>query len=489
MVVDDTPANVSVLLEHLSDNGFKVLAAEDGENAIVQIEYAKPDLVLLDIMMPGIDGHETLRRLQRNPDTRNIPVLFMTALSAADEKLHGFRSGAVDYITKPFDIDEVLARVRTHLKIQELQNSLVQANENLESQVRERTAQLTIANENLKAALHNVETLKERLEIENTYLREEIREEYNWNEIITESEALRSVLNKIRQVSDTDASVLILGETGTGKELIARSIHYASNRKTGPLVKINCAALPEHLIESELFGHEKGAFTGATSKRLGRFEVADGGTILLDEIGDLPLGLQPKLLRVLQDGEFERVGATKSIQVDVRVIAATNRDLTELIAAGDFREDLYYRLNVIRLVVPPLRDRREDITPLVQHFLNKFNCKMRKKVNKISAATMKSLTSYHWPGNVRELQNVIERSVIFSPGANLIVDDLIDHSRRRPVSGANTLSLKEVEKAHIEEVLATCDWKIEGKTGAAIRLEVPASTLRDRMKKLGIKKP
>jgi PAS domain S-box-containing protein len=345
------------------------------------------------------------------------------------------------------------------------------------------------AEEALRNALTEVEQLKSRLQAENLYLQEEIKLDHNFGEIISRSDALKKVLRKVEQVASTDATVLILGETGTGKELFARAIHNLSLRKDRPLVKVNCAALPPGLIESELFGHEKGAFTGALSRKIGRFELADGGTILLDEVGDLPLDLQAKLLRVLQEGELERVGGSHTLNVDVRVIAATNRDLKKAITAGNFREDLYYRLNVFPIALPPLRERTGDIPLLVQHFAKKYAQKVGKVIEKIPQKVMDALHAYPWPGNVRELENIIERAVILSPGSTFKVEELLEMLQVTEVQPRSSLTLEEVERNHILRVVAETGWKIEGKQGAAARLDVNPSTLRSRMEKLGIQKP
>ena len=289
----------------------------------------------------------------------------------------------------------------------------------LEQEITEKTKTA----DKLQNALSEVETLKNRLQAENIYLQDEIKLAHNFSDIISRSEAMKKILGKVEQVASTDATVLILGESGTGKELVARAVHNLSERRERPLVKVNCAALPANLIESELFGHEKGAFTGALSRKIGRFELADGGTIFLDEIGELPLELQTKLLRVLQEGEFERLGNPQTIHANVRVIAATNRNLEKAIEKNEFREDLYYRLNVFPVSIPPLRDRKEDIPLLVNHFIKKYNVKTAKKVETISQEIIQALQEYYWPGNVRELENVIERAVIISPGKQLQLDE------------------------------------------------------------------
>jgi transcriptional regulator with GAF, ATPase, and Fis domain len=344
------------------------------------------------------------------------------------------------------------------------------------------------AEEAVQKALTEVEQLKNRLQEENIYLQNEIKIEHNFEEIITQSNVLKESLHKIEQVASTSSTVLILGETGTGKELFARAIHNTSNRKDRPLVKINCAAIPLNLIESELFGHEKGAFTGAIARKIGRFELADGGTIFLDEIGDLPLELQIKLLRVLQEGEFERLGTSHTIKVDVRIIAATNRNLEKNVKTGDFRQDLYYRLNVFPIRVPPLRDRKDDISLLVTHFVRKYNAKLGKKIESIPLKVMDSLQAYHWPGNVRELENIIERSIVLTKGTTLELDEMFGHPSNLLDQSGYLPTLKENERSFICKILKESHWVIEGKYGAARRLGIPPSTLRSRMKKHGIKK-
>ncbi|MCG8608020.1 sigma 54-interacting transcriptional regulator [bacterium] len=341
----------------------------------------------------------------------------------------------------------------------------------------------------LRDALGEVEKLKDRLQVENVYLQEEIKLEYNFDEIISTSASFQKVLRNVEQVAATDATVLILGETGTGKELIARALHTTSPRSQRPLVKVNCASLPANLIESELFGHERGAFTGAMSRKQGRFELADGGTIFLDEIGDLPLDLQAKLLRVLQEGEFERVGGTQTLKVDVRVIAATNRDLKLAIQSGDFREDLFYRLNIFPITLPPLRERREDVPLLINHFVNKYGAKLGKKISQVPQKVMETLQAYHFPGNVRELENIIERAIILAKGETLQLDESLELLKNPSTHIVSAATLEDVERNHILSVLQETKWRIEGPKGAALRLAINPNTLRSRMQKLGIRKP
>ena len=333
-----------------------------------------------------------------------------------------------------------------------------------------------------------MEQEKARLEAANVYLQEEIKTEHNFEEMIGTSSAIKKVFQAIEKVATTDATVLVTGETGTGKELIARAIHHLSHRKDGVLVKVNCAAIPAGLIESELFGHEKGAFTGALARKVGRFELADKATIFLDEVGDIPLDLQTKLLRVLQEGEFERLGSSKTLKVNVRVIAATNRDLDKEVREGRFRSDLYYRLKVFPIQLPALRERTQDIPLLVSYFVKKFSTTMGKKVESVSAHAIDLLKHYPWPGNIRELEHVIERGVILSQGPELELGDWMPKSADSTVAGS-TATLEEVERAHVIAVLRQTSWRVSGDKGAARILGLNPTTLEARMKKLGIQRP
>ncbi len=363
----------------------------------------------------------------------------------------------------------------------------------LESLVKIRTADLAVAKreaeekkESAETALAEVLRLKEQLVLERAYLQEEIQHQNNHESIIGQSDAIKNVLYKVGQIASSNTTVLILGETGTGKELIARAIHNSSLRKNRALIKVNCATLPANLIESELFGHEKGSFTGSQAKHLGRFEIADGATLFLDELGELPIDLQAKLLRVLQDGEFERVGSSQTIKVDVRIIAATNRNLEKEVRNGNFREDLWYRLNIFPITVPPLRDRRDDIPLLVAFYIKKISKRMGKPIEIITENVMNTLKGYDWPGNIRELENVLERAVIDSSGPKLhLVDDLIKPTKN---PSANPRTMEAVERQHILEVLEMTNWKVSGKGGASDILGLDRSTLRARMVKLNIEK-
>ncbi len=364
----------------------------------------------------------------------------------------------------------------------------------LEELVEKRTAEITVAREEAEkgkqiaeAGLFEIQKLKDQLEAERAYLQEEIKLEYNHENIIGQSDAINYVLYKVEQIARSNTIVLVLGETGTGKELVARAIHGLSLRKERAFVKLDCATLPSNLIESELFGHEKGAFTGAHSRKLGRFEVADGATLFLDEIGELPLELQPKLLRVVQDGEFERLGGSRTIKIDVRIIAATNRNLEEEVRRGRFRDDLWYRLNIFPITVPPLRDRVDDIPLLVDFYVKKISKRMGKSIEIIPTRVMNALQNYQWPGNIRELENVLERAVINSAGPKLrLVDEL-----KKPQRDVSTMqkTLEAVEREHIVRILEQTQWKVSGKNGAAEILGLNRSTLRARMRKLGILKP
>jgi len=496
-VVDDTPTNVKVLLEVLGREGYRVLVAREGESAIEQARYALPTLILLDVMMPGIDGFETCRRLKRDARTAEIPIIFMTALGDLEDKVKGFEAGGADYVVKPFQHEEVLARVRAQTAIRQLQLALQKANEGLEAKVNERTA-------DLKKALEEIERLKAKLERENSYLQEEIAEHSGVQQIVGSSPALRDVLRKVEMVAATDTTVLIHGETGTGKELVARALHERSPRRGRTMIKLNCSAISAGLVESELFGHMKGAFTGASDRRIGRFELANGSSIFLDEVSELPLDTQTKLLRVLQEGEFEPVGSSKTIKVDVRVITASNRDLQQDVASGRFRADLFYRLNVFPIDVPPLRARQDDIRELAEFFMQRFARKLGKPLKRIHPDALAKLNAHSWPGNIRDLQNTIERAAITSTGDALTIDWPLavatNHGCFHAVAAAKapegftaeksngSLSLEEIERQHFITVLKQTRGVIEGPNGAARLLNLKPSTTRFRIKKLGIKK-
>lgn len=578
LIVDDTPANIDVLFNYLSERQFNVLVASDGESALEQIQYANPDLVLLDVLMPGIDGFETCRRLKANAATRDIPVIFMTALSDTTDKVTGFAVGAVDYVTKPIQHEEVMARVNAHLTIRRLQAHLRENEERLSSILESAMDAIITTDERLDIILFNssaektfrcagaaamgqpfenfialpsrdlfarfladfdrrrsaerylwapaglvaqradgecfpieatisqaefqgkkintiilrdidqrerAEAALQKLRSEKQYLQEEIRSEYNFDEIVGDSEAIRHVFKSISRVAATETTVLITGETGTGKELVARALHNMSGRRDGPFIKVNCAALPVNLIESELFGHEKGAFTGATSRKKGRFELADHGTIFLDEIGELPVETQVKLLRVLQEQEFEYVGGTRTLKVDTRVVAATNRNLEDEVRKGTFRSDLFFRLNIFPIHLPPLRERKQDIQLLADYFAQKFAAKMGKRISGLSTRGLELLNGYHWAGNVRELANIVERACILCDG-RLLQPEHLGISNTPLLQNGDVWEMDEVERRHIIKALEKTRGRVGGPKGAAELLGVNRTTLIARMKKLGI---
>jgi formate hydrogenlyase transcriptional activator len=577
LAVDDNPDNLGVLLELLSGHGFRLLVAEDGESAMHQAEYVRPDLILLDILLPDMDGFAVCTALKQQPATRDIPILFMSALTDTHDKVKGLELGAADYITKPFQHEEVLARVRTHLAMEGLRRRLRDSEARLAGilestmdaivtwdeagcvslfnraaeRVLRRPAGQVIG-QSLEAflteplrrvlgeyqaqadeeppplwlpqglgarrasgeefpieaslsrtrigsqCLHTLilrdvqersraEAEQRRLQGLARYLQEQLEQANGPPDPIGAEGGLRPVMERLRQVAPTDATVLITGETGTGKELIARAIHSASARRDQALITLNCAAIPAGLIESELFGHEKGAFTGALARKIGRFELADRGTLFLDELGELAVDLQAKLLRVLQEGEIERLGNPRTIKVDVRIIAATNRDLPRRVADGEFRADLYYRLNVFPLALPALRERLEDIPRLAEHFVRHYAAKYGRAVTAIPQAVMERLARYDWPGNIRELEHLVERAVIMSPGPALVLDEPLHAAR--PGLDTEATALGDVERRHILRVLEATRWRISGPDGAAERLGLKPTTLESRLKRLGISRP
>ncbi len=379
LVVDDEQNARDALKTILAEEGYEVKEAADGAAGLALLPTFRPDAVLCDIKMPQMDGLELLT--QARADGHTCVFVMMTAFASLETAVQTMKAGAEDYVTKPVDVSSVLAKLEKVLE-------------------------------------------KKALRQENELLRERLREKHKFSNIIGESTELQSVFDVVVRAAPTRATILVLGESGTGKELIAQAIHEASPRHDKPFVKVNCGALTETLLESELFGHEKGSFTGAAGRREGRFELAHGGTLFLDELGEVSAGLQVKLLRVLQQQEFERVGGTQTIKVDVRVVAATNRDLEAAVKSGHFREDLYYRLNVVSVTLPPLRRRKSDIPALVNHFLEHYCDVHGKRLKGLAPGTLNALLSYDWPGNVRELGNVIERAVVLARGTELTSDDL-----------------------------------------------------------------
>lgn len=428
------------------------------------------DIPLFKRLLEHSSEESNNQELDLAPETGNpIPVLL--SLSTLE---HSDAPGAVCMVVT----DLTQQKRNEAMRVEE--KALQKAHDALEAQVEERTVEL-------RTALSEIQSMKEQLEVENIYFRYENKMKHQFENIIGQSDGLKYVLYRAEQVAPTTTTILILGETGTGKELIAAAIHNLSPRKERPLFTVNCAALPANLIESELFGREKGAFTGANSRRIGRFEVANGSTLCLDEIGELPLELQAKLLRVIQHHEFERLGSSHTIKIDVRIVATTNRDLTEEVRQGRFRQDLFYRLNVFPITVPPLRQRKDDIPLLVGSFIERFSRKLGKQITSISKETMQTLQDYPWPGNVRELESIIERAVILSPGPVLQLVDKLKISTP-PISAA-VRTLEETERNQIMKILEETGWRIEGHDGAAAILGIHASTLRARMHKLGITRP
>ena len=500
LIVDDQEANVLLLEQMLRSAGYVSVTSTMDPGKVCEL-YLKNryDLILLDLQMPVMDGFQVMERLKAIETDSYVPVLVITAQPG--HKLRALEAGAKDFINKPFDLVEVKTRIHNILEVRLLYNKIENYSKVLEQTVHERTRELTRANvqltqeiaerkkaeESLQGTYTEIKLLKDRLQAENIYLQQEVAREYNFGEIIGQSDALSNVFSQVEQVSPMNATVLLLGETGTGKGVVARAIHSSSSRKNRPLITVNCTTLPATLVESELFGRERGAFTGSDARQIGRFELADGGTIFLDEIGDMPLDLQSKMLRVIQDGEFERLGSPRTIKTDVRIIAATNRNLVEEIKNGRFREDLFYRLNVFPITMPPLWQRKEDIPLLVSHFVAKFNKKIGRKIETVSKETLKALQQYHWPGNVRELENVIERAVIISKGTALQVLDRFDTFMKTEVLEVQDVkALKELEHGLILQALKKSGWRIEGNNGAAVLLGLKASTLRYKMQKYGI---
>ncbi|MDR5695674.1 MAG: sigma-54 dependent transcriptional regulator [Armatimonadota bacterium] len=437
LVIDDEAYVRDLMMEVFTREGFLVKTASDGETGLDLACTGAFDLILLDLKLPKINGLTLLRSImERDPDAI---VVVITAYGSIETAIQAMKLGAYDYVTKPFEIDQLMLIVNRALE----RGNLIR---------------------------------------ENRYLHEELARNYKFDGIIGKSPRMQEVLKIASTVAPTDATVLIYGETGTGKELLARSIHYQSPRANGPFVVMNCGAIPETLLETELFGHEKGAFTNALTARAGKFERAEGGTIFLDEIGDMSLAMQVKLLRVLQEKTIERVGGSRPIRVNVRIIAATHKDLKAAIREGRFREDLYYRLAVVPLELPPLRERREDIPALAQYFLKKYREQLGKDVRNISPLAMRRLRSYHWPGNVRELEYCIERAVILANGPTIGVEELwLDPPA--PPQEEEDLSLRSVERKHIQRVLSEVNWDVES---AARKLQVEVGDLLERMAKYGI---
>jgi len=456
LIVEDEPKMLRLLELNLADAGYATRTASTAENGLKILAGDRIDLVLSDVKLPGMNGLEFLQAVKRA--NAAIPVVMMTAYGTVESAVEAMKEGASDFVLKPFSIEEIKLIVRKELDVR-------------------------------------------RLHEENRQLREALGQRYQFDNIVANSPGMQEVLATVEQVAPSNATVLLGGESGVGKDMIARAIHQHSRRVNGPFIKINCTAIPENLLESELFGYEKGAFTGAVMAKPGKFELADKGTIFLDEIGDMPSSLQVKLLRVLQEREFERLGGTRTIKVDVRVVAATNQDLRAALEQGTFREDLYYRLNVVPISIPPLREHKEDIPYLVDHFIKRFVEGSGKAIEGITPEAMKLLVDFHWPGNVRELENIIERAVVMTTGPKIDVGDIrldiLAPSANRPgldpVSMAadgsalpllpEGLTLEQYEDKLIHEALQRAGGN---KSQAARLLGLSRNALRYRLSKMGV---
>ena len=452
LIIDDDQAVREVLEETLVNEGYAVSVAEDATSGVQMVRDHPVQIVVTDFQLPDFDGLEVIDRISRI-DAKIIPIV-MTGFGTVECAVQAMKAGAFDFITKPFDPETVIVVVRKAVEFQ-------------------------------------------RLRQENHLLRKAVRDQYRLEQLIGVSEPIRQVLDFVEKVADSDSTVLIQGESGTGKELVARMLHFNSSRKDRPMVPVNCGAIPENLLESELFGHEKGAFTGAANTRMGRFEMANGGTIFLDEVGEMSLPLQVKLLRVLQERAFERVGGSRTIQVDVRIVAATNQDLEKMVEEKRFRQDLYYRLNVIPIVTPPLRDRRSDIPLLVEHFLARFNDTKHTQVTGFAPEAMGFLAAYDWPGNIRELENMVERLVVLKKQGLLTVADLPEKIKLKPARPAEIkeqfirftedgIHLSNEVEQYENQLIVEALRKANGVTARAAQLlHVNRTTLVEKLKRKG----
>jgi DNA-binding NtrC family response regulator len=448
LLVDDEVSQLTSLKSFLSKRNYTIYTAENGNDALDVINKNVIDVTLTDFRMPGMNGLELLKEIKKiNPE---IEVVVITAYGNIDQAVDIMKGGAYDYLTKPIDLDE------------------------------------------LEALLFRIKE-KKTLINENKYLKDQLKQKFKFDSIISQSGKMEDVLNLVGRVANSKATVLIKGESGTGKELIAKALHFASSRKDNPFITVNVAALSENLMESELFGHEKGSFTGAIAKRIGRFEEANKGTLFIDEIGDIPLNIQIKLLRAIQFGEIQRIGNNKTEKIDVRIIGATNRNLEEMIERGEFREDLYYRLNVVSVDIPPLRERREDIPLLIEHFIKKYSQLNSKDVSRISHFALDKLLKYHYPGNVRELENIVERSVILSRNDVIEENDLplqLELQTDRSLLNPQVINKDyEVKMRSFEiEIIKTALKDNNGNQSAAARyLGITERHLRSRLERLGLK--
>jgi len=446
LIVDDEVDALDLMEELFQKNGYETYTARNGLEALSIIRDHEPDIMISDLVMPEMDGMKLLDVVSKKyPD---IAVIMITAHGTIETAVEAMKKGAKDYILKPLRLDEIVAKVETIAQLK----SLIRENE---------------------------------------YLREKLAKKYKFDNIVGKNKKMLELFELVKDVAKTSSTVLIRGESGTGKELIAHAIHFNSDRAKKPFVKVNCAVLAENLLESELFGHVKGAFTGAIKDKLGRFELAHGGTIFLDEIGDISPNMQLKLLRVIQEGEFERVGGTETIKVDVRIIAATNRNLEEAMQKGEFRQDLYYRLNVIPIEVPPLRERRDDIPLLVSHFLEKFNREFNKQIQAVDDEAMKYLQSYHWPGNIRELENLLERAVVLNKTGILTIKDfppyVVQSQEPETFEIDTNRSLNELVDAYEKQIILKALRENNfNKLRTAEKLGIHRSTFMSKLKKYGI---
>ncbi len=447
IIVDDDEFMREGLVETLEDGGYDILSFENAESAVEALSNGTASILITDMRMPGMSGMELLERVKRVDP--KLPVIMMTAFATIETAVEAMKKGAYDYIMKPFDATQIDVVVQ-------------------------------------KALEHR------RLLVENEYLKSELAGRWSVNDFVGESSLMQEAFGKIRQIAASNATVFIRGESGTGKELVAKSIHAQSVRREKPMVRVNCAALSAGVLESELFGHEKGAFTGADKRRIGRFEMADGGTIFLDEVSEMDLNLQGKLLRVLQEKEFERVGSSETIKSNVRILASSNRDMEEAITEGIFRQDLYYRLNVVNVELPPLRERKEDIASLVEYFITKYNMEEGTRVRGVSAQSLQLLQMHDWPGNVRELENLVERAIVLGDG-NMLSDSVIRTSIEKApgvnnrdsaaLSGRAVFEPKKLEDIEREHVRRMLEYNQHHRANTAIALGISERSLRDRIKR------
>ncbi len=458
LIVDDEKDTVEMITTLLESEGYQVFSVPSGTEAMRFLETRRQgvlecetpvDLILLDILLGDEDGRDICRKVKEDEEMKFIPVIMLTVRSSLRDKINSLNIGADDYLTKPFINEELLAKVRVMLRIKDLHDEL------------------------------------KREKDKNILLSQALEKRYSFENILGKNSRMQEIYELISDISNTDSTALIQGESGTGKELIARAIHFSSHRKAKPFIVANCSAYSQNLLESELFGHEKGAFTGAIRRKIGRFELAHGGTIFLDEIGEVSPPTQILLLRVLQDHRFERVGGEETLEVDVRVIAATNKNLMEEMKKGTFREDLYYRLNVIPIFVPPLRERRDDVPLLASHFLQKFSHEKGKEVTSISPEVMEILLDHSWPGNVRELENVIEHAAIIAKKDKILPKDLPQSLLQKPLPTQHLVSLQDYERSLILKTLEETNWN---KHQASKRLRINRSTLYGKMRRYGLLK-